>query len=613
MTALPQYEDGKDQLKSLIDFFNETADSNRNEATTRLHLINGLLLDVLGWPKKECVAEPWQDGKYTDYELGNPRRLVVEAKREGDYFSLPTGFSDRVCRVSTVVEKGTDVKSAVRQAAGYCGERGIPFGAVTNGHQVIAFIGSRQDSIAPLDGYCLAFPSLESMLEDYRTLWECLSRPAVAARNLDRLLRAERLPPPPPKPSRSLLNYPGFKRRNSIQTELNILGGMFIEDIVRRPELQEEFLQECYCPSEALSQYALISKRLIRARYSLVQEKGVQPKQARGKKALARELTRDLRAGNLSQRPVILLGDVGVGKSMFIQHLIHVEARELLERALVLSIDFGEEPALPTDLALYVLQQIHAQLLERYEVDVHADDFVRAAYHGELGRFSRGIYGRLAESDPEEYRRRELEFLEEKLADLQSHLKTCLEHLTATQQRQIVIVLDNVDQRPQSFQDEVFLMAQGFAARWPASVFVALRPDTFYRSTASGSLSGYQTQVFTIAPPRVERAVYKRLRFAKAQLKSKKTLEVLGDGVTFESRTLDLYLDALLQSFAKNQDLVELVDNLSNGNIRRAFDFLKAFIGSGHVDTEKILRAMREDGHYLVAVHEFLRRNLRRQ
>ena len=238
---------------------------------------------------------------------------------------------------------------------------------------------------------------------------------------------------------------------------------------------------------------------------------------------------------------------------------------------------------------------------------MHADDFVRAAYHGELGRFSRGIYGRLAESDPEEYRRRELEFLEEKLADLQSHLKTCLEHLTATQQRQIVIVLDNVDQRPQSFQDEVFLMAQGFAARWPASVFVALRPDTFYRSTASGSLSGYQTQVFTIAPPRVERAVYKRLRFAKAQLKSKKTLEVLGDGVTFESRTLDLYLDALLQSFAKNQDLVELVDNLSNGNIRRAFDFLKAFIGSGHVDTEKILKAMREDGHYLVAVHEFLR------
>ena len=282
-----------------------------------------------------------------DYELGNPRRLVVEAKREGDYFSLPTGFSDRVCRVSTVVEKGTDVKSAVRQAAVYCGERGIPFGAVTNGHQVIAFIGSRQDS-CPLDtSPPTRFPRSNRCWRTTARFGSVFQGRAVAARNLDRLLRAERLPPPPPKPSRSLLNYPGFKRRNSIQTELNILGGMFIEDIVRRPELQEEFLQECYCPSEALSQYALISKRLIRARYSLVQEKGVQPKQARGKKALARELTRDLRAGNLSQLRVILLGDVGVGKSMFIQHLIHVEARELLERALVLSIDFGEEPALP--------------------------------------------------------------------------------------------------------------------------------------------------------------------------------------------------------------------------------------------------------------------------
>ena len=80
MTALPQYEDGKDQLKSLIDFFNETADSNRNEATTRLHLINSLLLDVLGWPKKECVAEPWQDGKYNGLRARQPSSLGRRGK-----------------------------------------------------------------------------------------------------------------------------------------------------------------------------------------------------------------------------------------------------------------------------------------------------------------------------------------------------------------------------------------------------------------------------------------------------------------------------------------------------------------------------------------------------
>jgi hypothetical protein len=46
---------------------------------------------------------------------------------------------------------------------------------------------------------------------------------------------------------------------------------------------------------------------------------------------------------------------------------------------------------------------------------------------------------------------------------------------------------------------------------------------------------------------------------------------------------------------------------MSGGNIRRALSFLTAFIGSGHVDTTKILDAIGSSGSYLVPLHEFMR------
>jgi len=62
----------------------------------------------------------------------------------------------------------------------------------------------------------------------------------------------------------------GFKQRNTLQTDLQILSELFIEDIARIGDGgdEREFLKECYCKSGALSQYAFISKEILQVRYS---------------------------------------------------------------------------------------------------------------------------------------------------------------------------------------------------------------------------------------------------------------------------------------------------------------------------------------------------------
>ena len=52
---------------------------------------------------------------------------------------------------------------------------------------------------------------------------------------------------------------------------------------------------------------------------------------------------------------------------------------------------------------------------------------------------------------------------------------------------------------------------------------------------------------------------------------------------------------------------MEFIDNLSGGNTRRVLDFVTAFIGSAHVNAEKILNIAEESGRYTIPVHEFMR------
>src|SRR5690348_6749396 len=71
------------------------ATGDMNEATTRLRIIDRLLFDCLGWHTSEVVAEDYHAGDYVDYALGQGPEVILEAKREGIYFTLPVGLEGR--------------------------------------------------------------------------------------------------------------------------------------------------------------------------------------------------------------------------------------------------------------------------------------------------------------------------------------------------------------------------------------------------------------------------------------------------------------------------------------------------------------------------------------
>ncbi|MFI9581559.1 hypothetical protein ACIHCQ_06880 [Streptomyces sp. NPDC052236] len=600
------YASAKNELKKLSS--SPTVGSGANEDTTRMQLIDALLFNCLDWNTQDATTEDHHNGSYVDYIVGKPAgQFILEAKREGISFSLPAGIAGRHAISVPTLMDNKNTADAIRQVLGYCQERGVPIGIISNGHQLAAFFASRQDGVPPLEGEALVFSSFQEMYDNFRMLWGYLSKSAISTKNLQRyLIGRKNQPLAPEKLANSIPRYPGFRKRTELETDLKMLGQLFIQDLEHEKQISDEFVRDCYCASGALSQYSMLSKEVLRARYTSISAAvagGVE--KASTKRGINPKLTADMVTTGLSRRPIILLGDVGVGKSMFLRHFIRVDAKDVIKNSLILYVDFVREPVFVNDLPMYITERMSEQLEADYGIDIHDRSFVKAVYNKEINKFKRTIFG--DESDPDEYRKQERLMLAGHLSKEFEHLRRSLEHIRATSAKSPLVVLDNIDQRPPDFQERIFESAHSIADSWPGTVFVAIRPSTFFQSRSHGALAAYQTRVFTIEPARTDQVVTKRLEYARAKVIESGTEGIFPENLSIDDNDLVAYLDALIKAFKYDDELKSLMDNMSGGNTRNALMFLFTFIGSGYVSTQRVLDVADSGRVYVVPMHEFVR------
>lgn len=90
---MDQFVSAKQELSAVVE---ERKATPMNEATTRLRLIDRLLMNCLDWRPAEITTEEYQAGEYVDYALGTPAtEAILEAKKEGHHFAVPVGVVGR--------------------------------------------------------------------------------------------------------------------------------------------------------------------------------------------------------------------------------------------------------------------------------------------------------------------------------------------------------------------------------------------------------------------------------------------------------------------------------------------------------------------------------------
>jgi hypothetical protein len=215
-------------------------------------------------------------------------------------------------------------KAAVEQVQRYCAANGVEFAAVCNGPQLIAFIGVRIGE-PPLSGKALTIHDLEGLLSEFPLLWNNLSPDGIGERRLYRLLTSGTTATLPPKLSSRLVIFPKVRSQSKLQANLRAFSEFLIEDVVQAEELEKQFYEECYCDTGALSRDALLSKNILAGRYAALfpaHERAPRLHTVDTNSEGRRVFTDDVMQEALARRPIVLLGDVGVGKTSFIKNLI---------------------------------------------------------------------------------------------------------------------------------------------------------------------------------------------------------------------------------------------------------------------------------------------------
>ncbi len=596
--------DGAEQLDVLISTV-EATDHDWNEANTRFHILDNVIR-CLGWTDSELNLEVAQGREYSDYELGTPVLAIWEAKREGKAFEIPVRRKGSIVHgLASMIRLSANAKDAITQVNSYCLARGVEVAVASNGHQFIAFRAD-QKLDQNTGAKCVVFESLASLRTNFARAWQLLSPGGIAAGSLSAFLDRASAPRPPAKLATFIPDYPQFRQQTELQRSLTDMAELLLLSVEEQDDLERQFFQSCYCESGALSQHALIGKKLLAARYASLFPDALdapEPQPVRGKDKNA-QLTPAVLADAISNRPIALVGDVGVGKTSFLKHLMYVSAYAEFQHALYAYVDLGRKGALSESLQETVLDQIESAFLENHDIDVLSADFLQAVYKKDVRRFETGVYGSWKEANPEKYQDRLIEMLAEKQANRAEHLRSAISYLSSQRRKQIIIALDNADQRSSTIQSEAFVIAQNLAAEWKATVFISIRPKTFFYSKRSGALSAYPHRVFTVAPPRIDEVIEKRLIFALNIAEGRVQMERL-QAISLRLGNVATFVKVLISSIERFDDVKIFLENITGGNIRELIQYISSLFGNPNMDTQGAVIALEKNSDYAMPVHEF--------
>ena len=613
MQAATDLDEGLARLKSIIAEF--PLDSPHwNEAQNRFQFIDRLLTDCLGWQKPDIsVEDPDGTGGRSDYHLGqSPIKAILEAKRESVHFELPSkGSASIVRKIAPIAITSKDFRDAITQVITYCVMHGAPIAIICNGPQ-LAIFQAMVPGHSPLEGDCYFFDGFEKYIEQFDLLWRLLSPEGVTENYAYQAIASRRNPRLPPKASVSISEPLKYRYRNDFQEELRRLSSFLLEEIEDNPDLRTDFYRECYVPIEANNRHLLLSKNIISARYRRVAGNGVTPSPL-DKATFAEggdvKFSDSVVATASGSRPIVVVGDIGVGKTSFFENLFESLSGTEKASTYFLYLNLGIEATLTSDIKSYVLAHVPATLKNKYGIDIESAEFANTIYYRELSDFDAGVKGKLKRIDQPAYERARIDFLSARIEQRGRHLQAALGHLAHGRNKQIILVLDNADQRDFEVQQQTFLIAQEFAATRNMLVFVSLRPSTFYLSKTSGSLAAYQNKILTISPPPADEVVQKRILFALRVAQGEVAPAALPD-IRLQLGNVVALLKATVRSIKTNDSIKQFLSNISGGNTRSIVELITGFFGSPNIDSKKIVRLEESDGTYRIPLHEFTKHAL---
>ena len=314
------------------------------------------------------------------------------------------------------------------------------------------------------------------------------------------------------------------------------------------------------------------------------------------------------KAREYNNQVLLLIGNVGSGKSTFTTYLKEVALPTQLKSKLVwVRIDLNNAPVNSDEIYSWLKKGICEKLVKSdYSIDIHSMDAINDIYSTEIDDFNK-VALQLFSKDSELYREKLFNKIQELKSDQDATLSAYIRHFVHLKGRELIIVLDNCDKRNLEEQLLMFEVANWLKTNTQSIVFLPLRETTFDHHRYQKPLDTVvKDLIFRINPPALEKVIYNRVKYAKRLSESRKEhYYYLPNGmkVSYPSNDELSYLKSILKSLFQNKFFKKLMTGLAGRDIRKGIEFFLDFCKSGHISESDIFQMKQSNGEYALPNH----------
>jgi hypothetical protein len=566
------------------------------------------ILAALGWPNEEIGREMSSGaGDFLDYELraaGLPW-MVVEAKRIGETFllaGLAPSVEGLVRSLRALLNRGgAHLREIMKQAAGYCNDRGVPLACVTNGRQWILFRGLSSRGRPWTQGSAVVFDGPAEIEAHFDDFWDCLAR---ATTHRAFLFEALDHPPSRELPSARVPRDHISRRipdRDGSTTSLTRSISTFFFSEIHGSE-REPLLERCYVEPGMANEFERSIQRLLKDSERTLDD-GPNPVLGGGTQNFIGQLAHQS-AVHVGGSPVVLVGHVGVGKTTFLHRCMsHFRSNQdafcsivdLEGRGQGGSIDGQTEERWVAGEVLTKLGHAAGTVVghrddlptgERLQAEPDSPEALRTMLRDRLDKEHR-LGERIWAEDKRRWAEKEYEIFAEFRSDPVSHLVRYTRHLSSRFKRPdgarypVLIAIDNVDLGTDEYQKCIYGLAHRLAHDTRAVVVVCLREDTYLSAREPGGFltSSSLPFVFHVAAPSVSHLIRSRADYAEYACDQ----GLLPAGLRAVAQRVTA-VAALVETvfLTPKSETLAMVASLSGQNMRQALELVRGLI-EGHV------------------------------
>lgn len=563
-----------------------------NEADTRFKIIDTILTDILKWDKDPLSLEVIKKSLRMDYVLYGKRKkpqLIIESKKSGSYFHLPSNINSSLNYQKVTVEKlmsDRSLKQAIDQVKEYCEELGCNFACVSNGDIWVFFcLNSSQGPWKKLPAFVVR--DLNFFSENYNIAEQIFGYNSII-NNLslkNNIGVTRQLQPEIFFPKHSITAYDMPVNSNTYASYFNSIARIYFGNI---PFDDNDFFENCYVTNKG--HYDDLQKNMDGIIFDSLtpffRAQGFKDFNEKDGGLFVEKLETIMRNENLNN-VMILFGGRGSGKSTFVKRLLkHLKPR-VIENSVTALVDLIDSSQIPDELSKEIWQKALFQIDKEKLLEGDKDTLLQL-FEDRYTLYKKQILLGYEESTVT-YKDLVNEFLSKSLSDT----KYCCERVSKfwkSRNKGLIIVLDNMDQLRPELQDISFLNAVEIAKKINCLVIISMREERFYNAKTKGVLDAYQTPGFHITSPVIPEVISKRIKYANRKLTGK--IDLRREIEIYDEHTFKILKNFMIvcdkEVNRKGSDFSKFLRFSTHGDVRQALEFFKGFIQSGYTNVSEM-------------------------